>query len=78
MATLSQHFPVASAAAKEASGKGKGKAAVAVAAPPAADADEQAQAELMAFDLDSVRRRACGGCVARACAPAESRGACRR
>jgi hypothetical protein len=77
MATLSQHYPVATAAAKEASGKGKGKAA-AVAAPPAADADEQAQAELMAFDLDSVRGAACGGRVARACAPAESRGLHRR
>jgi hypothetical protein len=65
MATLSQHYPAATAAPKDASGKGKGKA-VAVAAPPSADADEQAQAELTAFDLDSVRGRACGGCVARA------------
>jgi hypothetical protein len=77
MATLSQHYPAATAAPKDASGKGKGKAA-AVAAPPSADADEQAQAELTAFDLDSVRWRALRGLRRQGLVESSSRGVCRR
>jgi hypothetical protein len=59
MATLSAVFPASATPAVRESGKAssKGKAAAAAAAAPSAHADEQAEAALVAFDLDSVRRR---------------------